>query len=65
MSWHDYFILFDGVTHIPGESLPFGITAAQIASDLGITAIVLDGNNLENLGNVFAGKPFEGTVIHP
>lgn len=65
MSWRDYFVLFEGVKHTPGESLPFGATAAQIASDLGITAFVLDGNNLVNLGYVFAGKPFEGTVIRP
>lgn len=65
MSWQDYFVLFEGVKHTPGESLPFGATAAQIASRLGITAFVLDGNNLVNLGNVFAGRAFEGTMIHP
>lgn len=65
MSWHDYDAMFGASTHTPGESVPFGITAYRKAWELGITAIVLDGNNLMNMKRVFEGKTYDGTVIHP
>lgn len=65
LTWKEYFKLLGDRTHQPGESLPFGFTASQKAANLGLTVVILNGNNLENLRYVFEGKPFEGTTIHP
>lgn len=65
MTWDEYFRLMPESHHIPGENVPFGITAAHKAETLGITAVVLDGNDLDNLRDVFEQKVFRGTIIHP
>lgn len=63
--WAEYLSLLGNRSHQPGENVPFGITASHKAMKLGISVVILDGNNIENLRNVFEGHPFEGTLIHP
>lgn len=65
LRWTEYLSLLGNRKHQPGENVPFGITASHKAMSLGISVVVLDGNNLGNLKNVFEGRPFEGTLIHP
>lgn len=65
MTWEEYFGLMPERSHVPGEIVPFGITASHKAHTLGITAVILDGNDLENLQSAFERKPFRGTIIHP
>lgn len=65
MTWDEYSRLMGGFGHLPGENVPFGSTASQMAKDMGLTVVVLDGANLPNLGAMLSGKPFEGTRIHP
>lgn len=66
MSWHDYQSMLHGIGHTPGESLPFGFTAMEKAMARDMTAVVVDGNDLLNLGRVFDHKDiFFGTIIHP
>lgn len=66
MSWHDYQSMLRGIGHTPGESLPFGFTAMEKAMAQNMTAVVLNGNDLQNLGRVFAQEnTFVGTIIHP
>jgi uridylate kinase len=64
MTWDQYLTLLGNREHEPGENVPFGIAASHKAQTLGLSVIVLDGNNLSNLQRVFEGKPFEGTIIH-
>lgn len=63
--WSEYLSLLGNRSHQPGENVPFGITASHKAMDMGISVVILDGNNIENLRNLFERHPFEGTVIHP
>lgn len=65
MTWMQYLDMIGPRGHQPGENLPFGYTASVMANDLGLTVVVLDGNNLDNLNALFEGKEFMGTVIHP
>lgn len=48
----------------PGLNAPFDPIAAKKAQELGVTAIVMNGDDFENLENYFSGKPFVGTIIH-
>ncbi|MDB5265289.1 MAG: Uridylate kinase [Parcubacteria group bacterium] len=48
----------------PGLSSPFDPIAAREAQHSGIEVAVMDGKNLDALGNYLDGKPFEGTVIN-
>jgi uridylate kinase len=64
MTWDEYIQLMGDRQHKPGENLPFGITASRKSRDLGLSVVILDGNNLDNLLRVFEGKPAKGTVIH-
>lgn len=63
-SW-DYFRSLVGDRWDPGMNVPFDPIASKLASDLGITAVILKGDDLFNLENVFEGKKFKGTVISP
>jgi uridylate kinase len=47
----------------PGMNAPFDPIASKRASEMGVTVVVLNGRNLDNLQNYFAGKSFTGTVI--
>lgn len=47
----------------PGMNAPFDPVAARQAQELGLTAVILNGKNLDNLKNYLDGKDFIGTVI--
>lgn len=47
----------------PGMHAPFDPIAAKKAQSLDVKAIIINGNNFENLENYFSGKKFVGTVI--
>jgi len=46
-------------------NVPFDPIASRLASQIGITVIVLKGDDFINLQKVFEGKKFVGTVISP
>lgn len=47
----------------PGMNAPFDPVAARHAQELGLTTIILDGTNFDNLQNYLDDKKFIGTVI--
>lgn len=49
----------------PGMNVPWDPVAAKEAESLGLTVIVLKGNNMQNTIKLFSGKSFIGTVISP
>ncbi len=62
ISWTDFRKIV-GDEWTPGLNAPFDPIAAQKAQELGVTAIVMNGDNFENLQDYFDGKPFVGTTI--
>lgn len=48
---------------VPGMNLPFDPIASRKAQELGLTVVIMKGNNFENIENYFDGKEFVGTVI--
>jgi len=62
ISWKDFRKLV-GDEWIPGTNAPFDPVASKKAQELGVTVVVLKGNDFENLENYFSGKKFVGTVI--
>jgi uridylate kinase len=48
---------------VPGMNVPFDPIAAKNSQELGLTTIILNGKNLDNLQNYLDGKEFVGTVI--
>ncbi|MBI4999548.1 UMP kinase, partial [Candidatus Gottesmanbacteria bacterium] len=63
-SW-EYFRGLVGDEWSPGLNTPFDPVASKLAQKLGLTVIILKGDNLDNLGKAFVGKKFVGTVITP
>lgn len=61
----DYFEKLVPDEWVPGTNAPFDPVAAQLAKKLGITVIVANGNNFDNLANILNGEHFKGTVITP
>ena len=49
----------------PGLNLPFDPIATKLAKDLGLTVIVTNGKNYENIDKIISGSKFEGTIISP
>jgi uridylate kinase len=49
----------------PGLNAPFDPIAAAVCEKLKLTAITLDGKNLDNFSKCLDHKPFVGTTIHP
>ena len=48
----------------PGISAPFDPIAAQMAQELNLEVVVMNGKNLVNLENYIEGKEFIGTVVN-
>jgi SAM-dependent methyltransferase len=46
-------------------NVPFDPIASKLAQQIGLTLVVLRGDNLQNLEKLFAGKKFIGTVVAP
>lgn len=61
-SWAQFRALV-GNKWVPGANLPFDPIACQLAEKEGISVIILNGANLENLENYFQGESFDGTII--
>lgn len=61
-SWNKFCAMV-GSEWIPGMNVPFDPIAAQKASELNLTVIILKGSDFRNLENYFAQKEFVGTVI--
>ncbi len=49
----------------PGLNAPFDPIATPLAKKLGLTVIVANGHNFNNLNKVVEGEGFKGTVITP
>lgn len=64
ITW-DYFEKLVPTEWIPGTNAPFDPVASQLAKKLGLTVIVANGTNFENLANILNGESFKGTVITP
>lgn len=47
----------------PGASAPFDPVAAKMAEEMHLEVAVMDGHDLENLKNYFAGSSVVGTII--
>ncbi len=62
MSWEGFRKLV-GDDWAPGMHAPFDPIAAKKAQALKTRVVILSGNDFENVGNYFDGKPFVGTVI--
>lgn len=62
MSWEEFRKIV-GDEWDPGMNAPFDPVAAKRAQELGVKVVVMNGNNLENVGNYLSGKEFNGTVI--
>lgn len=56
---------FVGNRWSPGLNAPFDPIASQLAEELGLTVIVANGNNFENVKNIIEGREFTGTKISP
>lgn len=63
-SW-PYFRKLVGEKWDPGMNVPWDPIAAKEAEKLGITVVILKGNDLPNLERFFVGDKFIGTVITP
>ncbi|MBI4050015.1 MAG: UMP kinase [Candidatus Doudnabacteria bacterium] len=62
LTWTQYLKQF-GRKWKPGANYPFDPVAAALAKKYKITAVIMNGRKLENLKNLFANKPFRGTII--
>lgn len=62
ISWEDFRKIV-GDEWSPGLNAPFDPIAAKKAQELGVTAIVMNGEDFTNLENYFDGKSFVGTTI--
>lgn len=64
ITW-DYFEHLVGNKWTPGINAPFDPVAAQLAKKIGLTVIITNGKNFNNLENILSGDSFQGTVITP
>jgi uridylate kinase len=64
LTWEDMEGLV-GTEWTPGINAPFDPVAAQLAKKLGLTVIVTNGLDFENLEKIIEGEAFKGTVIMP
>lgn len=62
LTWKDYLRLVPSQWK-PGLHAPVDPVAARLAAREGITAIIVNGRDLKNLGNLLQGKAFRGTII--
>lgn len=64
MSWEYYRTLIPE-KWVPCLNTPFDPIASNLAQKIGLTIIILKGDDFDNLEKVFAGKKFTGTIISP
>ena len=63
-TWN-YFRRLVGSEWKPGMNVPWDPIAAKEADEIGLSVIILKGNNIRNLEKLLIGKRFKGTVISP
>ena len=56
---------FVGTEWTPGTNAPFDPVASQLAKKLGLTVIVCNGKDFENMERIIECDAFKGTVIMP
>lgn len=54
-----------GIKWTPGINTPFDPVASQLAKKLGLTVIVANGKDINNVEKILEGDAFKGTVIMP
>ncbi len=54
-----------GTKWTPGFNAPFDPVATPLAKKLGLTVVVVNGHNFDNLEKIIEGESFIGTVITP
>lgn len=62
ISWEEFRKIV-GDEWTPGLNAPFDPIAAKKAQELGVSVIVMSGDDFGNIENYFAGKEFVGTTI--
>lgn len=62
LSWGEFRALV-GDTWSPGMNAPFDPVASKLAEEEGLTVVVMDGADTENLERYFLGEDFVGTTI--
>lgn len=62
MRWTQFIKKF-GSSRKPGQHKPFDQSVAKEADKLGITVVIMNGRNMQNLRRFFYGQKFRGTVI--
>lgn len=62
MFWSDFRQMV-GDKWVPGMNAPYDPIAARLADEHGMTVAVMNGSNLENLGNALEGGEFIGTTL--
>lgn len=63
ISWLDFLLLFPDNNWVPGANRPFDPIASCEAQNNNQEVVILNGRDLENLGNCLEGKIFKGTTI--
>ena len=54
-----------GSKWVPGSNIPFDPIAVSLASKLGLTVVITNGQDLKNVEKIIEGREFRGTVITP
>ncbi len=54
-----------GTKWMPGFKAPFDPMAVKLANQIGITAVITNGNDFDNLEKIMEGDVFKGTVVMP
>ncbi|MBU0665973.1 MAG: UMP kinase [Nanoarchaeota archaeon] len=62
ISWKDFRRIV-GDKWDPGLNVPFDPVASKLSERLGLTVIIANGKNLNNLQKIFDNKKFTGTII--
>lgn len=63
ISWKEYIGNISGDKWTPGMNVPFDPIASKLAHEKGLTVVIADGHNLENLADILNGRKYVGTTI--
>jgi uridylate kinase len=62
INWNDFAKLV-GTKWVPGLNAPFDPIATQLAREIGLKVMILNGKKLDNLEKAINGEKFIGTII--
>lgn len=65
LSWDEYQKILGTEIFTPKMAVPVDPIATKLAHESGISCIIINGKNLDNLIKAIAGEDFIGTTIHP